>query len=141
MKLTLEQIRDLVDDRYIDRGRAYLAGGQLQLTKVTSDQVTAKCAGTRLYNVTLCLKGKKLSGSCTCPAVDEFGPCKHIAATALAIMAQGFTPSQSFLVRQEQVSRLERKLLRMSKSDLAALVMQLVPDEDELEQILSDDEE
>lgn len=140
MKLTLEQIRDLVDDRYIDRGRAYLAGGQLQLTKVTADHVTAKCAGTHLYNVTLRLKGEKLSGGCTCPAVDEFGPCKHIAATALAIMAQNYSPSASFLARQEQVSRLEKKLLLMSKSDLAALVMQLVPDDEELEQILSSDE-
>jgi uncharacterized Zn finger protein len=137
MKLTLEQIRDLVDDRYIDRGRAYLAGGQLQLTKVTVDQVTAKCAGTHLYNVTLRLKGKKLWGGCTCPAVDEFGPCKHFAATTLAVMAEKYSPSTSFLARQERVSRLERKWLRMSKSDLAALVMQLVPDEDELEGILS----
>ncbi len=136
MKLMLEQIRDLIDDRYIDRGRAYLAGGQLLLTKVT-----AKCAGTRLYNVTLRLKGKKLSGGCTCPAVDEFGPCKHIAATALAVMAQNYSPSASFLARQEQVAHLEKKLLRMSKSDLAALVMQLVPDEEELEQFLSDNDE
>lgn len=59
MKLTLEQIRNLVDDRYIDRGRAYLASGQLQLIKVTADQVSAKCAGTRLYHVTLSFSGKK----------------------------------------------------------------------------------
>ncbi len=123
MKLTMEQIRDLVDDRYIDRGRAYLSAGQLQLTKVTVDQVSAKCAGTRLYNITLRLNRGKLAGSCTCPAVDEFGPCKHIAATALAAMAQNSSLSAPYLARQEQVSRLERKLLRMSKPDPAALVM------------------
>ncbi|ESQ85335.1 hypothetical protein ABENE_18975 [Asticcacaulis benevestitus DSM 16100 = ATCC BAA-896] len=55
-------------------------------------------------------------------------------------MAQNYSPSASFLARKEQVSPLEKKLLRMSKSDLAAFIMQLVPDEEELEQFLSSNE-
>ncbi|MBP2159710.1 MULTISPECIES: SWIM zinc finger domain-containing protein [Asticcacaulis] len=141
MKLTLEQIRALVEDRYIDRGRAYLVAGQLQLTKVTDDQVSAKCGGTRLYNVMLNRDGKKLRGDCTCPAVDEFGPCKHIAAVALAVMAQSYEPNAAFIERQQHVSRIEKKLLRMSKADLAALVLKLVPDDEELEYILEEDDE
>ncbi len=142
MKLTDHQIRALIDDRYIERGRAYLKARQLELTDITPDRVTAKCAGTRIYTVTLNLKNRRLSGTCTCPAVDEFGPCKHMAATALAVQARsvsGYAPSEAFQQRKAQTSKIERQLLRMSKTELVDLIMEMVPDEEALAYWLTDE--
>jgi uncharacterized Zn finger protein len=140
MKLSQAQISTLIDDRYIERGRAYLKAGLVELTRVTPATVAARCAGTRVYTTSLSLRNGKLSGTCTCPAAYEFGPCKHMAATALAVMAQpdGYRPSPVVTARAAQASRLEQKLMRMSKKALADLVMQLIADEDELDDILSD---
>ena len=144
MKLSDHQIRALIDDRYIERGRAYLKAGQLELIDIAPDRVTAKCAGTRIYTVSLVLKNKRLSGTCTCPARDEFGPCKHMAATALALQANatdGYKPSESFQSRKAHLSQIERKLLRMSKAELVALIMEMVPDEEALNDWLNDEVE
>jgi uncharacterized Zn finger protein len=141
MKLTHDQISALIEERYIERGRAYVEAGLLELTEVTPARVTARCAGTKVYRVTLTLKGKRLSGDCTCPAFDEFGPCKHMAATGLAVMAQankGYTPGGIFLARKKAVTAIERKLMRMSKAELIELIMDLVPDEADLKDILNE---
>ncbi len=85
---------------------------------------------------------RALSGACTCPAVEDFGPCKHMAATALAVQATatgGYAPSESFQSRKSQASRIERQLLRMSKAELVALIIEMVPDEEALAYWLSDE--
>ncbi len=143
MKLTDQQIRALIEDRYIERGRAYMKAGQVELTEITPRRVTAQCAGTRMYTVTLALTGGRLSGACTCPAVEDFGPCKHMAATALTVQATmtggGYAPSESFRSRKSQVSRIERQLQRMSKAELVALIIEMVPDDEALAYWLSDE--
>ena len=129
----------MIEDRYRERGRACMKAGQVELTEITPRRVTAQCAGTRMYTVTLALTGGRLPGACTCPAVEHSGPCKHMAATALTFQATmtggGYGPSESFRSRNSEVSRIERQLQR----ELVALFIEMVPDDEALAYWLSDE--
>ncbi len=86
MTLSEVQLNRFVDQRYIDRGRAYSERGLVVLDSVTDREAHAFCVGGQVYSVRLALSRNRLGGTCTCPAFGDFGPCKHIAAVALAIM-------------------------------------------------------
>jgi uncharacterized Zn finger protein len=136
MRLTDLHIERLIEERYRQRGRQYFLQGLVELTSVTNAKVTAKCAGTKLYKVRLELQDGKLQGACSCPAFEDFGPCKHIAATCYATMAkcrQGYAPSEEYQERKEELGRLERYLTRKSKSELVMLVLQMIQEEPELQ--------
>ncbi len=87
MNLTKSQLKHYVDERYIERGQSYFDQGLVVLDTVTEDHAKAHCTGSRVYKVTLAINEQQLEGDCTCPAFADFGPCKHIAATALTVMA------------------------------------------------------
>ncbi len=98
MHLTDTHISALIEERYRQRGREYFLQGMVEITTVTETRVTAKCAGTRLYKTMLELKNGTLSGECSCPAFEDFGPCKHMAAACYAVMAEnkaGYAPSDT----------------------------------------------
>ena len=143
MNITHEQICELFEPRYMERGWRYMSSGAVVLTDIQPDQVNATCGGTQLYKVTLTLTDGKLSGRCTCPAVDDFGPCKHMAATAFAVIEQTghrYRPSRAFVERIEHSHRMQRRLMQLSKPKLVDLVMQLVRDEHGLNELLGEDD-
>lgn len=136
MQLTDSLMATLIEERYRQRGREYYAQGMVELTAVTDVKVTAKCAGTRLYKAKLELKNGTLSGECSCPAFEDFGPCKHMAAVCYAVMAKhkaGYAPSEEYEWRKGECSRLERHLMKKSKAELVMLIMQVMQDEPDLQ--------
>jgi len=75
-----------------------------------------------------------LSGNCTCPAFEDFGPCKHIAATAFAVIAHNensYEPHPAAFDRIEELHVIKMRLLEMEKPELINLLRQYV-DEEEL---------
>jgi uncharacterized Zn finger protein len=132
MRLTDAHIASLIDERYRQRGREYFAQGMVELTGVTDSKVTAKCAGTRLYRTKIELKNGSLSGECSCPAFEDFGPCKHMAATCYAVMAKnkaGYAPSEEYEWRKEECQRTGKHLMKKSKAELVMLLMQIMQDD------------
>lgn len=84
MHLTDTHISSLIEERYVQRGREYYAQGMVDLITISETKVIAKCAGTRHYKTKLELKNGVLSDECSCPAFEDFGPCKHMAAVCYA---------------------------------------------------------
>jgi uncharacterized Zn finger protein len=135
MHLTDSLIATLIDERYRERGKHYFQQGMVELTKISATQVKAKCAGTRVYKTTLKLDNGTLSGQCSCPAFTDFGPCKHMAAVAYAVMASkkaGYAPSEAYKWRKEEYKHLENQLMKKSKNELIMLIMQILDDDPNL---------
>jgi len=134
LRLTEEQLKRYVDQRYIDRGQSYFEAGLVVLNEIKSNLVEASCVGSRVYQVTLMLNSNRLSTNCTCPAFEDFGPCKHIAATALTVMAHNkgsYEPNSDAFDRIEELHIIKMRLLQMEQSELINLLLQYV-DEEEL---------
>jgi uncharacterized Zn finger protein len=133
MKLTKAQLQRYVDERYIQRGQVYFEQGQVVLDTVTDSRTSAVCTGDRIYKITLELNGQELSGYCTCPAFEDFGPCKHIAATALAVMAdkeKQYAANVDTIERVDEHHAVRKRLFALSKSELVDLLMQFSDDEE-----------
>lgn len=133
MQITAEHIIDLCEERYRERGMQILRDGMVELLKVTDTKATAKCLGTRMYKVELELDDGKLVGECTCPAFEDFGPCKHMAAVAHAVRQSGYEPSEQYEDEKEEAERIERHLMKKSKSQLVSMIMQVIYEDPELQ--------
>ncbi len=51
-------------------------------------KINAKCVGTQVDYVVLSWEKGRLCGDCTWPAYEDFGPCKHLAVVAYAVISQ-----------------------------------------------------
>lgn len=130
-----------MDERYIERGQSYFDQGLIVLNTVTENHTTAHCTGNRVYKIKLTINGRKLEGYCTCPAFVDFGPCKHIAATALAVMADRnaqYFPSTVAVEKIDQQRTIRKRLLGLRKSELVDLLLQFTDDE-EIDQLLDEE--
>ena len=67
------------------RGEAYHRDGRVEILAIEPGRVLAHVAGTEDYRVNLLGKGETIKGECSCPAFDDYGFCKHLVATALAV--------------------------------------------------------
>lgn len=144
MKLALHHITALLEQRYIDRGKAYFEQGMVEILHFDAAKVTSRCAGTRLYKVELALESGRLTGHCTCPAFSDFGPCKHMAATAFAAIAHSknaYQPSPRYADRASEYDALERRLKRMTKSELIDIILQNLGEDEELMSLILDPDE
>jgi uncharacterized Zn finger protein len=84
-----ERVRALAGDRSFTRGEAYHRDGQVNILSLSADRVLAEVTGTEHYRVELSGHGRTIDGSCTCRAFEDYGFCKHMVATALAVNAMG----------------------------------------------------
>lgn len=144
MQLTQQQINDFIEELYRERGRRYCEAGMVDLKSIQPAKICAKCVGTLIYSVELSLKNGRLFGDCTCPAYVNFGPCKHLAAVAYAVVSQqndSYSPSSACIERLADHQHLKDRLNGLSKSDLINLIMQLVEQDEELLWILEGDED
>ena len=65
MKIIFEQIKQLIAEPYLSRGKKYASNKDVRLVTIEPKKVTAKVAGSFVYKVTLVLNGSLLQGSCT----------------------------------------------------------------------------
>ena len=133
MQITAEHIIDLFEERYRERGMSLLRRGMVELLDESEHAVSAKCLGTQLYTVSLELKNGTLVGTCSCPAFEQFGPCKHMAAVAHAVRTPDYAPSAFYESEKEGIERIEQYLSSESKEQLVARLMALIMDDPELQ--------
>ena len=101
------------------RGRAYHREGRVRLVSVEPRRVLAHVSGTEDYRVELTGKGSGIGGRCTCPAFEDRGPCKHMAATALAISDEAVDPDE-----QKPVERIRDYLKAKDHAALVAMIIE-----------------
>lgn len=131
MHITFHDLKTLTEEPYFSRGRSYYQEGNVKLISVLSNQVKARVIGTRLYQVVLSRKGSHLVGTCNCPAVEDFGPCKHIAATGFALLAHlagEAIPGQGYDKKAGPFEAVEKFLSSRTKQELVTLIFQLASD-------------
>ncbi len=142
MHITNTQIENLIDKKYVGRGKPYFKDRLVELTSVTHTNVTAKCVGTRIYSITLVQDNGALSGECSCPAFEDYGPCKHMAAVAFAVMAyetSGYTPSRDYYSLTKRYKHIEQLLMKKSKAELIAILMHVLQDDPDLQWMIEED--
>lgn len=83
-RFDLDAVKAFVGDKAFARGEAYWRDGLVTIIDMNAARVRAQVSGTEIYRTTVTGRGADIGGDCSCPAFSDFGPCKHIAATALA---------------------------------------------------------
>lgn len=142
MNLTKIELQALVDEPYFSRGEAYFKDGLVDLISIKQNHVRALATGTSIYKVSFKRKGNLIEGYCTCPAFEDFGPCKHIAATGFALIKcheSGYEPSDEYFERAEFFNAIERALSKQTKEDLIAFILRLTNDYPEIMEMIEQD--
>src|SRR5574341_940843 len=129
-RLTKSQIRNWTDEVYFQRGQTYYEQGAIYDQRRQGMALKSKCSGTQApfyrQEVLFGAKGIK-SAECSCP-VGAGGHCKH----AVALLLTWVNDPDSF----KEVEAVDALLEKRSKSDLIALIMQMLEQEPDLESLL-----
>ena len=88
-RFDLDFVRELAGDKVFARGVEYHRDGQVEILGIDSRRVLAQVAGTEDYRTELTGRGAAIDGSCSCPAFEDWGFCKHMVAVALAANEAG----------------------------------------------------
>jgi uncharacterized Zn finger protein len=67
MYILVEELHQLIDKKYVSRGKRYYEDGLVELKRIESKKVEAYVAGSQLYDVLLLRNDKLLQGFCNCP--------------------------------------------------------------------------
>ena len=84
-RFSLAALRDAAGPAVFARGEAYHREGRVALLAVEPHEARARVSGSQVYSATLAGAGAAFEGECDCPAFEEYGFCKHLVATALAV--------------------------------------------------------
>ena len=84
--LSRARLRELAGPKVYPRGEAYLAEGAVRLREHAPARALGEVRGSHPYRVELRLTPKGLDAECTCPAMSEFGFCKHAVALGLHLI-------------------------------------------------------
>ena len=84
--LSPQYLRELAGPKVYARGEEYLASDHVQLHEHTRDEAIAEVMGSQPYRVELKLTSKGLTADCTCPAMSDYGFCKHAVALGLYLI-------------------------------------------------------
>lgn len=111
-------LRELAGDKVFARGEAYCSQGQVDILTTDARRVRAQVAGTEDYRAEVTGRGSEIGGSCSCPAFDDRGFCKHMVAVALAANAADAEP--------EDVGALARIREYLRAKSIDALIEMIV---------------
>lgn len=131
MQITYEQIRRCTDESSISKGKPYCDNGAVGLIIIDEKFIFARVHGSEVYQVQLSLNDDRLNGTCSCPAFANFGPCKHIAATGLAVIKynQGDRKTTTRSAEQnEEYDELMQALARRTKQELIDIIVAMYSD-------------
>jgi hypothetical protein len=84
--LTAELLRDLAGPKVYMRGSDYCEQNCVDLLVHTALEAVAEVKGSHPYRVELKLTSKGLKADCTCPAMSDYGFCKHAVAFGLFLI-------------------------------------------------------
>ncbi len=84
--LSPERLLKLAGQKVYERGAAYHATSRVRLRHHFTTQAMGIVLGTQPYRVELTLQNNELEAGCTCPAMLDFGFCKHAVALGLLIV-------------------------------------------------------
>ena len=84
--LSASLLRELAGPKVYVRGSDYYEQNCVDLLEHTVLEAVAEVEGSHPYRVELKLAAKGLEADCTCPAMSDFGFCKHAVAFGLFLI-------------------------------------------------------
>jgi hypothetical protein len=84
--LSPQRLQELAGPKVYARGEKYSADAHVKLLEHTRDEAIAEVMGSQPYRVELQLASKGLIARCTCPAMSDYGSCKHAVALGLHLI-------------------------------------------------------
>lgn len=118
VRFDIDALRRVTGEKVFARGEAYHADGVVVVLSVEPERVLAQVEGTETYRTEVTGRGKNIGGTCSCPAFEDWGFCKHMVATALA--------ANELRQDAEAVGVLARIRDHLKKRGLDALVEMIV---------------
>lgn len=129
MQLNRRDLVCYVNEPYFSRGAEYVQGRLVKISSMSDTWIKGKIVGTNVYAVKLEYKQNELSGTCSCPAFEQFGPCKHLAALGLALLAYNCGKYRDVDKKLEddieEYEAFEKSLKRKNKSELIEMLVQV----------------
>jgi hypothetical protein len=126
-QITDAKIQRWVGATFAQRGRAYQRGGHVVDIRWRGDTLTGRVQGSEYepYRVSIQFDGSAAEGDCSCPVGYN---CKHVAALLYAAME---SPR-----RVPRAAPIEKRLAKLEKPALLALVRALLAEAPELEDVI-----
>lgn len=121
-RFDLDTLRDLAGDKVFARGETYHRDGQVEILALEAGRILARVSGTKDYRTELAGQGEDIGGSCSCPAFEDRGICKHMVAAALAANAAG---DEARLEGSGALSRIRDYLRTKSLDSLIDMIVDL----------------
>ena len=84
--LSPQRLRELAGSKVYGRGEEYFARNHVQIHEHARDEAIGEVMGSQPYRVELRLTPKGLTAECTCPAMSDYGFCKHAVALGLCLI-------------------------------------------------------
>lgn len=90
--LSSRYLREWAGEKVFQRGEDYYHENCVTIKHHAAEQAVGEVEGTQHYRVEWKLAGPTVVADCTCPAMSQYGFCKH--AVALGLMLIDSTPSK-----------------------------------------------
>jgi uncharacterized Zn finger protein len=123
-------VRNWTDDVYFQRGQKYYEQGAIYDQRKQGITLKSKCSGSQapFYRQEVLFNSNGIeSAECSCP-VGDGGHCKH----AIALLLTWVNDPKSF----QEVEAVDARLERFSKTDLIAVIKEMLEQEPDLESLL-----
>jgi hypothetical protein len=115
-------LRALAGEKVFARGAKYHRDGLVEVLALEPGRVVAQVSGNEDYRTVVTGRGTQIGGECSCPAVEDWGFCKHIVAAALAANAMGGDVEGEGVAA---LSRIRDHLKTKSVDELITMIMDL----------------
>lgn len=128
--LTKSDVRNWTDDVYFQRGEKYYKAEAIYEQHRQGMTIKSKCSGSQapFYRQEVEFDSKSIkSADCSCP-VGDGGYCKH----AVALLLTWVNDPDSF----QEVESFDTSLEKRSKTELIAIIKQMIEQEPDLESLL-----
>jgi uncharacterized Zn finger protein len=122
----LDALREHLPDKLFQRGEGYAEGGRVSVIGQHGGRVAAHIDGESGRYTVEVNEADVTDAVCSCPAFDDWGLCKHMAALAIvanALDAEAADQARSRLAHLERALELEgaealaARLIALAKAD------------------------
>lgn len=124
-RFDVDTLRGIAGATTYARGAEYQRDGRVEILSIDGKRVVARVAGTEVYRVELTGLGGDFGGTCTCPAFEDRGFCKHMVAVALAANAAGTEAGTEVAEAGGTLSRMRTYLTQRSPDQLVEMILGL----------------
>ncbi len=125
LRFDVEALKARAGAAAFGRGEAYAREGRVRVLAIEPAGVLAMVEGMEDYKVVVTGRGGDIGGSCTCRAFEDWGFCKHMAATGLVANAAGDHASPD----EHPLDRIRAHLRAKGAEALVEMIVGLAEDD------------